>query len=164
MRNIKEARFPKPIKSDPSQRDHNLWCEYHGTHAHRTGDYQHLREEVAMLLKNGHLRKFLSDRSRNNYGRSQDNTEPSKVEEDSPRLTINMIFGENKINSVTYSEAKKISVTHNKRLRKVVEDDITFTEEDADGLLLPHNDALVQPDKFDNPRRDPTAHERQRGN
>ncbi|XP_016490082.1 uncharacterized protein LOC107809901 [Nicotiana tabacum] len=37
----------------------------------------------------------------------------------------------------------KVSVTYNKRLREVAEDDITFTEEDADGLLLPHNDALV---------------------
>ncbi|XP_070054550.1 uncharacterized protein [Nicotiana tomentosiformis] len=33
-----------------------------------------------------------------------------------------------------------VSITHSKRLR---EDDITFTEENADGLLLPHNDALV---------------------
>ncbi|XP_070045484.1 uncharacterized protein [Nicotiana tomentosiformis] len=56
-----------------------------------------------------------------------------------------MIFGGNEINLVTFSAAKKtkVSVTHNKRLREVTEDDITFTEEDADGLLLPHNDALV---------------------
>ncbi|XP_070014011.1 uncharacterized protein [Nicotiana sylvestris] len=46
---------------------------------------------------------------------------------------------------VTFSTAKKtkISVTHDKRIREVVEYAITFTEEDADGLLLPHNDALV---------------------
>ncbi|XP_070036641.1 uncharacterized protein [Nicotiana tomentosiformis] len=36
----------------------------------------------------------------------------------------------------------KVSVTHSKRLREATEDDITFTEEDADELLLPHNDAL----------------------
>ncbi|XP_070043077.1 uncharacterized protein [Nicotiana tomentosiformis] len=57
-----------------------------------------------------------------------------------------MIFGGNEINSITFSISKKmkVSVTHNKRLREVVEDDmITFTKEDADGLLLPHNDALV---------------------
>ncbi|XP_009610551.1 uncharacterized protein [Nicotiana tomentosiformis] len=56
-----------------------------------------------------------------------------------------MIFGGNEINSVTFSADKKIkvSMTHNKRLREVSEDDITFTEEDADGLLLSHNDALV---------------------
>nr|XP_009760167.1 PREDICTED: uncharacterized protein LOC104212564 [Nicotiana sylvestris] len=37
----------------------------------------------------------------------------------------------------------KVSITHNKKLREVTEDDITFTEEDAYELLLPHNDALV---------------------
>ncbi|XP_070057368.1 uncharacterized protein [Nicotiana tomentosiformis] len=96
-------------------------------------------------MKNGHLREFLSNRAKNNYGHSRDNTEPSKIVEDPPRLTINIIFGGNEINGVTFSEAKKIkkSVTHNKRLREVAEDDITFTEEDADGLLLPHNDSLV---------------------
>ncbi|XP_070034975.1 uncharacterized protein [Nicotiana tomentosiformis] len=58
---------------------------------------------------------------------------------------INIIFGGNEINGVTFSIEKKtkLSVTHSKRLREVVEDDITFTKEDADGLLLPHNDALV---------------------
>ncbi|XP_070039540.1 uncharacterized protein [Nicotiana tomentosiformis] len=145
MRNIKEARFPKPIRSDPSQRDPNLWCEYHGTNGHRTGDCRHLREEVATLLKNGDLREFLSDRAKNNYGRNRDNTDPSKAGKHPPRLTINMIFGGNEINGVTFSAAKrtKVSVTHIKRLREVIEDDITFTEIDVDVLLLPHNDALV---------------------
>nr|XP_009606185.1 uncharacterized protein LOC104100620 [Nicotiana tomentosiformis] len=66
MRNIKEARFPKQIISDPSQRDRNLWCEYHGTHGHRTRDCQHLRKEVVTILKNGHIREFLSNRAKNN--------------------------------------------------------------------------------------------------
>nr|XP_016450943.1 PREDICTED: uncharacterized protein LOC107775707 [Nicotiana tabacum] len=56
-----------------------------------------------------------------------------------------MIFGGNEINGVTFSAAKrtKVSVTHNKRLREVAEDNITFMEDDADGLLLSHNVALV---------------------
>ncbi|XP_070036118.1 uncharacterized protein [Nicotiana tomentosiformis] len=66
MRNIKEARFSKPMRSDPSQRDPNLYCEYHGTNGHRTGVCWHLSEEVATLLKNGHLKEFISDRSKNN--------------------------------------------------------------------------------------------------
>ncbi|XP_016454375.2 uncharacterized protein LOC107778606 [Nicotiana tabacum] len=37
----------------------------------------------------------------------------------------------------------KVSITYRKRLREVAEDDITLTEEDVDGLLLPYNDALV---------------------
>ncbi|XP_070039651.1 uncharacterized protein [Nicotiana tomentosiformis] len=145
MRNIKEARFLKTMRSNPSQRDPNLWCEYHGTNGHRTGECRHLLEEVATLLKNGHLREFLSDRAKNNYGRNRDNAEPSKIGEDPPSQTINMIFGGNDINEVTFSVAKKtkVTVTQGKRLREVDEDDITFMEEDADGLLLPHNDALV---------------------
>ncbi|XP_016466034.1 uncharacterized protein LOC107788820 [Nicotiana tabacum] len=145
MRNIKEAWFLKSMRSDPSQRDPNLWCEYHSTNGHRTRDCRHLREEVATLLKNGHLREFLSDRAKNNYGRNCDNTDPSKAGEDPPLQKINMIFGGNEINGVTFSATKKtkVSITHSKRLREVTEDGITFTEEDADGLLLPHKDALV---------------------
>nr|XP_016434368.1 PREDICTED: uncharacterized protein LOC107760775 [Nicotiana tabacum] len=37
----------------------------------------------------------------------------------------------------------KVTLTHGKRLWEVAEDDITFTEEDTDELLLPHNDVLV---------------------
>ncbi|XP_070057652.1 uncharacterized protein [Nicotiana tomentosiformis] len=142
MRNIKEARFPRPMKSYSNQRDPNLWCEYHGTNGHRTGDCRHLREEVATLLKNGHLREFLSNRAKNNYGHNRHNAEPLKGGEDPPHQTINMIFGGNDINGVTFSAVKKtkVSITHSKRLR---EDDITFTGEDTDRLLLPHNDTLV---------------------
>ncbi|XP_070035010.1 uncharacterized protein [Nicotiana tomentosiformis] len=142
MRNIKEARFPRSMRFDSRQGDPNLWCEYHRMNGHRTRDCQHLREEVATLLKNGHLREFLNDQAKNNYSRNRDNAESSKAGEEAPRQTINMIFGGNKINGVTFSAAKKtkVSITHSKRLQ---EDDITFTEKDADGLLLPLNNVLV---------------------
>ncbi|XP_070050113.1 uncharacterized protein [Nicotiana tomentosiformis] len=145
MRNIKEARFPKTMRSHTSQRDPNLWFEYHGANGHRTGDCRYLHEEVATFLKNGHLREFLSDQAKNNYGPNPDNVKASKVGEDPPRLTINMIFGGNEINGVMFSAAKKmkVSITHSKRLREVAEDNITFTKEDTYGQLLPHNDALV---------------------
>ncbi|XP_070022656.1 uncharacterized protein [Nicotiana sylvestris] len=123
MRNIKESR----------------------TNGHQTRDCRHLREEVVTLLNNGHLREFLSDRAKNNYGRNCDNAEPSKAGKNPPHLTIYMIFGGNEINGVTFLAAKKmnVSVTHSKRLWEVAEDNINFMEEDADGLLLLHNDALV---------------------
>ncbi|XP_070047191.1 uncharacterized protein [Nicotiana tomentosiformis] len=133
------------MRSNPGQRDPNFWCEYHGTNSHQTEDCRYLHEEVATLLKNGHLRKCLCDRAKNNYVRNRDNAEPSKAGEDPPCLMINMIFGGNEINGVTFLAEKKtkVLVSHNKRLWKIAEDDITFTEEDMDGLLLPYNDALV---------------------
>nr|XP_016451225.1 PREDICTED: uncharacterized protein LOC107775929 [Nicotiana tabacum] len=142
MRDIKEAWFPRPMRSDPGQRHPNLWCEYHDTNGHRTGDCRHLREEVATLLKNGHLREFLSDRAKNNYGRDRDDTQTPRAREEPPHQTINMIFGGNEINGITFSAAKKtrVSTIHSKRLR---EDENTFTDEDVDGLLQPQNGALI---------------------
>ncbi|XP_019259249.1 PREDICTED: uncharacterized protein LOC109237397 [Nicotiana attenuata] len=133
------------MRFDPSQRDPNFWCEYHETNDHRIRDCRQLREQVAVLLKNDHLREILSDWAKNNYDLNRDNAEPSKAGEDPLRQTINIIFEGNEINSATVLAAKKtkVSVTHSKRLREVVEDDITFTEEDSDGLVLLHNDALV---------------------
>nr|XP_016460360.1 PREDICTED: uncharacterized protein LOC107783848 [Nicotiana tabacum] len=64
MRNIKETWFLKPMRSDPSQKDSNLWCEYHGTNDYQTGDCRHLCKEVETLQKNGHLRELLSDRTK----------------------------------------------------------------------------------------------------
>ncbi|XP_019248433.1 PREDICTED: uncharacterized protein LOC109227691 [Nicotiana attenuata] len=114
MRNIKEARFPKPDRSGPSQRDPNLWCEFHETHGHKTGNCQHLREEVATILMNDHLKEFLSDWAISNYGKNRYAGEPAKLAARSPRLTINMFFGGDEVNGVTFLVAKKtkISLTH----------------------------------------------------
>ncbi|XP_070009726.1 uncharacterized protein [Nicotiana sylvestris] len=65
----------------------------------------------------------------------------------SPKRTINVISGGKEINGVTYTAANKISkviVAHGKRVRHVLEEEsITFDDADADGVLTPHNDALV---------------------
>nr|XP_016438831.1 PREDICTED: uncharacterized protein LOC107764743 [Nicotiana tabacum] len=58
---VKYTRCPKPIQTDPSQRNPNLICKYHGTHGHRTKDCRKFREEVARLFNKGHFREFLSD-------------------------------------------------------------------------------------------------------
>ncbi|XP_009763130.1 uncharacterized protein [Nicotiana sylvestris] len=60
---------------------------------------------------------------------------------------VNVISGEDEVNSVTYTTAKKVSkvtVTHRKRVRQALEEDnITFDDVDADGVFIPHNDTLV---------------------
>lgn len=65
----------------------------------------------------------------------------------STKRTVNVITGGDEVNGVTYTAAKKtskVTVTHGKRVRQVLdEDSITFDDEDADDLIIPHNDALV---------------------
>ncbi|XP_059285193.1 uncharacterized protein LOC132038559 [Lycium ferocissimum] len=128
---------------DPSHRNPNLICDFHGTHGQRTVDCRHLRDEISRLLKNGHLREFLSNRAKDGYGKSKsssrhfDQVEPSQV--------INMIMGRTEIAGTPFiTKRMKFSITREKRSRSFVpEEAIMFTDEDADGVTLPHNDALV---------------------
>nr|XP_009779390.1 PREDICTED: uncharacterized protein LOC104228605 [Nicotiana sylvestris] len=39
---IKDTRCPKPIQTDPSKRNTDLMCKYHGTHGHKTEDCRQL--------------------------------------------------------------------------------------------------------------------------
>ncbi|XP_070021993.1 uncharacterized protein [Nicotiana sylvestris] len=62
-----------------------------------------------------------------------------------PKRTVNVISGGEEINGVTYTTTKKvtkITVIHKKRVRQVLEQD-SITFDDADGVLTPHNNALV---------------------
>ncbi|XP_075111719.1 uncharacterized protein LOC142181927 [Nicotiana tabacum] len=54
-----------------------------------------------------------------------------------------MVQGKGLSSWTSAAKKTKVFVTHSKRLREVTEDGITFLEEDVDGLVLPHNDALV---------------------
>ncbi|XP_070018102.1 uncharacterized protein [Nicotiana sylvestris] len=65
----------------------------------------------------------------------------------SPKRTVNVISGGEDINGVSYTAANKtskITITHGKRVWHVLEEgNITFNDAYTDGVLIPHNDALV---------------------
>ncbi|XP_070025815.1 uncharacterized protein [Nicotiana sylvestris] len=77
---IKDTRWPRPIQTDPSQRNPNLMCKYHGTHGNRTEDCRQLRDEVVRLFNEGHLQEFLSDRAKNHF-RERDTSRKNEQEE-----------------------------------------------------------------------------------
>ncbi|XP_059301849.1 uncharacterized protein LOC132053761 [Lycium ferocissimum] len=138
---IKDTRWPRPLRSDPTQRDPNVVCDYHGTHGHRTEDFRQLRDEVARLLKNGHLREFLSDRAKENYKNREANKQVEPVE---PQHVINMIISRAEIPRGPIMKRTKVSITREKRTRDYVSEGyISFSDEDAEGIIQPHNDAFV---------------------
>ncbi|XP_070015783.1 uncharacterized protein [Nicotiana sylvestris] len=106
-------------------------------------DKRLLHGEVDQLLKQGYFTELFSERGKQSYMKNRQ--EPPKPP--SPKRTVNVISGGKEINGVTYTVANKISkvtVTHGKRVRHVLEEEsITFNDADADGVLTPHNDALV---------------------
>ncbi|XP_059315709.1 uncharacterized protein LOC132066408 [Lycium ferocissimum] len=116
-------------------------CEYHGTHGHKTEDCYQLRKEVARLLKNGHLREFLSDRAKGHY-KGRENHKHIKLVE--PQHVINMIIGGPDIPRGPMMKRTKVSIVREKRTRDYMpKGSISFNDEDAEGIIQPHNDALV---------------------
>ncbi|XP_070020700.1 uncharacterized protein [Nicotiana sylvestris] len=138
---IRDARWPKPVQSDPSQRNHNLVCEFHNTHGHRTEDCHQLREEVAQLLNKGHLKEFLIDRAKNQF---REREAAKKNETNEPQHAIHMIMGGIDAPHDPMMRRTKISITREKRTHDYTrEDALTFSDEDIETLSQPHNGALV---------------------
>ncbi|XP_019248518.1 PREDICTED: uncharacterized protein LOC109227775 [Nicotiana attenuata] len=138
---IKETKWPRPLQSDPTQRDHNQMSKYHGTHGHRTEDCRQLREEVTRLFNNGHLREFLSDRAKNHFKNRDSN---KQAEQEKPQHVINMIIGRVDVPQGPMIKCTKVSITREKRTPDhIPEGTISFSDEDTKGFVQPHNDALV---------------------
>ncbi|XP_070014023.1 uncharacterized protein [Nicotiana sylvestris] len=104
-------------------------------------DYRQLREEVARLFNEGHLREFLSDRAKNHF---EERDAGKKSELEVPQHVINMIIGGADVPQGQIFKCTKISITKENQTRDYLpEDTFTFIEEDIEALSQPHNDALV---------------------
>ncbi|XP_075099136.1 uncharacterized protein LOC142176004 [Nicotiana tabacum] len=138
---IRDTIWPKPIQTDPSQRNPNLICKYHGTHGHRTEDCRQLKEEVARLFNEWYLREFLSDQAKSHF-RERDANKKNEPEE--PQHIIHMLVGGVDVLQGPIFKRNKVSITREKRTRDYMpEGTLTFREEDTEALSQPHNDALV---------------------
>nr|XP_016484425.1 PREDICTED: uncharacterized protein LOC107804970 [Nicotiana tabacum] len=138
---IKETKWPKPIQTDHSQRNPNLMCKYHGTHGHRTEDCRQLREEVARLFNEGHIREFLSDRAKNHFRERNANR---KNEQEELQHVIHMIVGGIDVPQGPIFKCTKVSITREKWTRSYVPKGIlSFNDEEAEGISQTHNDALL---------------------
>ena len=56
IRELSDFRLPKPIKANPTKRDHNKKCAYHKEHGHTTEQCRSLHYLVERLIKAGHLK------------------------------------------------------------------------------------------------------------
>ncbi|XP_059292631.1 uncharacterized protein LOC132046108 [Lycium ferocissimum] len=137
------AKLPRPMRLDPSQRDLSVFCDYHETHGHQTADYRHLRDEVARLLKNGHLREFLSDRAKENNSKNRDSIKQEVQVE--PRHVFNVITKGPKVARTSLTIKKdKLPEAHKRRSPGLVQEGmIAVIDEYAKDLISPHPDTLV---------------------
>ncbi|XP_019234699.1 PREDICTED: uncharacterized protein LOC109215130 [Nicotiana attenuata] len=141
MGRIRDTRWPKPVESDHSRRNPNLMCEYHGIHGHRIEDCRQLREEVARLINEGHLREFLSYRAKDRFLEREANGKNGLEE---PQHIIHMIVGGTDVPQGPMFKRAKVPIATERQTRNyILEDALAFREEDIEPLSLPHNDALL---------------------
>ncbi|XP_019230141.1 PREDICTED: uncharacterized protein LOC109211095 [Nicotiana attenuata] len=138
-----KVRWPKEMRSDTNKRNPDFWCEFHNDHGHTIVDCRLLQGEVEHLLKHGYLTYLFSEKGRQSYMKNRQ--EPPKPP--SPKRTVNVITGGYEVNGVTYTAMKKtskVTVTHGKRVRQVLDgDSIMFDDEDADDLIDPGSSVSI---------------------
>nr|XP_016494855.1 PREDICTED: uncharacterized protein LOC107814043 [Nicotiana tabacum] len=139
-----KVMWPPKMRSDTSTRKSDAFCEFHQDHGHKMKDCHALKLELVNLLQQGHLKELLSYKGRNTLARGQECPGPPNLP--SPACTINLIIGgsnDASINGIKFTATQKLkrSITHERY--DGLEESIIFNELDADGLTLPHNDALI---------------------
>ncbi|KAK0602487.1 hypothetical protein LWI29_033942 [Acer saccharum] len=150
----KTIKWPRKMNALPEHRDPKLRCEFHGDHGHRTEDCIALKFEVAELLKQRHLREFLTDKGKQTYARRDDQRQTGAVDSppDPPRQdrVINCISGGSEVSCVSYSAAKRhtrqvsnAEIQPNREHPSKVDETVTFRSTDKSDLFSPHHDALV---------------------
>ncbi|XP_034681044.1 uncharacterized protein LOC117910982 [Vitis riparia] len=64
IQDMSDFRWPRPLGTDPSKRDHSKKCAYHKEHGHTTEACKSLHYLVERLIKAGHLKQYLRSDAR----------------------------------------------------------------------------------------------------
>ncbi|XP_010424166.1 PREDICTED: uncharacterized protein LOC104709214 [Camelina sativa] len=146
------VRWPPKMKALENRRDTSKWCEFHNDHGHKTKDCISLKMEVNELLKKGHLREYLLDKTHNHMdGESNKQIAIANAPILPPKhdRVINVISGGSKISGITHSAAKRNTkaVKNSQSRGHATKGDtssytITFTTDESSVPTL-HHDALV---------------------
>ena len=92
IQDMSDFRWPGPLKTDPSKRDHSKKCAYHKEHGHTTEACRCLHYLVERLIKAGHLKQYLrSDAKGRNASRNHNSETPRAPA--TPKAIINYING-----------------------------------------------------------------------
>ncbi|XP_050289895.1 uncharacterized protein LOC126728057 [Quercus robur] len=146
MEKIKHEPFfqwPNKMAGDSSRRNQNLYCAYHQEPGHVTDECRNLKNYLDRLVQEGKLRHLLQRPEQSNVDTRQSALRP-------PIGTINVILaapgrtgsGPFRVMLVGKSPAEP-GGRESRSARGRAPPLIGFTEEDKEGTIQPHDDALV---------------------
>ncbi|XP_016168272.1 uncharacterized protein LOC107610784 [Arachis ipaensis] len=136
---------PHPIKNKKGG-SHTEYCEYHKLYRQSTNDCYDLKNVIEKLVKKGRLNKYLIERSDSQEKRKRDEKDTGRRDRSTqtPERHIHMIAGGFAEVGLTKSSRKR----HLKEIYQVEEEildspTISFTKEDAQGIIPEHDDPVV---------------------
>ncbi|XP_034700912.1 uncharacterized protein LOC117925911 [Vitis riparia] len=165
IQSMSDFRWPRPLGSDPSRRDHSKKCAYHKEHGHTTETCRSLQYLVERLIKAGHLRQYLRTDARDgDASRGRDSGAPMAPA--APKAVINYINGgpsDEELNSKRKRQRLLREAMVRERINSIrpgiteggphpIDGTIIFPPVDPTRILRPHRDALILSlgiDKFD---------------
>ncbi|GMN48602.1 hypothetical protein TIFTF001_017771 [Ficus carica] len=154
---------PPPLRADRARRNQKKYCNFHKDVGHNTKDCIQLRDQIELLIQDGHLREFVEriitpagavnqagPTAHQNPGPSNRSNEPEQEH------IVHTIFGRTTTSDTASSrrsyarEARRFAcreyINMTEHISKICRQDtttITFTNDETDQLLHPHNDALI---------------------
>ncbi|XP_062094102.1 uncharacterized protein LOC133800156 [Humulus lupulus] len=162
-------REPYKITTPPDRRDKNRYCLFHKDHGHTVAECHNLNNQIQALMRSGRLTQYIKEAGR--PGTSQHNpasaptlqaADPVRTTSASPQEPLKQVPMIHGIVELTKDQehATKIlkrmeewvkryrSLGHTVNLvtsedRRYPASAITFTDDDLQGVHLPHDDPLV---------------------
>ena len=141
-------RWPNKMGGDPSRRNQNLYCTYHQDKGHTTKQCRVLKDHIGQLVKAGHLKEFVLD-SRDRVAGQDTRQRGSPLPP--PVGVIEVIYvalekhiaGRRKgVLTVVPVEGNSDVQSPGKKM-KFAWEPIIFDDDDLEGTIQPHDDALV---------------------
>ena len=138
-------KWPKKMKRDPNKRNRNKYCRFHRDHKHDMDKCFNLKKQIEYLIKQGKLRNFLErdHKDKKLKGKLEESSRP-------PLGEIRVIIGGTSTGQSSKSRKTYLKVMQNvqlsgisPRMRVTDEQAITFTDEDAERVHHPHDDAII---------------------
>ncbi|XP_030958733.1 uncharacterized protein LOC115980642 [Quercus lobata] len=142
IKNESFFRWPNKMGGNPSRRNQNLYCTYHRDKGHTTEQCRVLKDHLGQLVKAGYLKEFVVDSTDRESGQGvQQKRNPLP-----PPLGVIEVIHAAPRGTTAAKRVLTVACTGGdsaEKKKKVEWLTISFGEDDLEGTVQPHDDALV---------------------
>ncbi|RVW58553.1 hypothetical protein CK203_111389 [Vitis vinifera] len=156
IQGLSDFRWPRPLGTDPTKRDHSKRCAFHKEHGHTTEECRCLHYLIERLIRAGHLKQYLRSEA-GSRDASQNHNSGAPRAPTAPKAVINYINGgpsDEEYDSKRKRQKLLRAASVRERINSIrpgligggprpIDGTIIFPPVDPTRTLQPHRDALI---------------------